>query len=192
MKQGADAMDLFAGVMQRIRHFGDYVTLPIAIAVFVGLAGLHHIHLVLAGAAAWTLVEYLVHRFCFHRFSVGRRLHQRHHESPHDLDAERSSLSTPLLAFPIGLLLITAAGVADGSALFAGLLLGYLAFIIIHHIVHRCPIGPNSWLYSAKMRHLTHHHLEYCNFGVTTGFWDVVFRTSADAYRQAKAPAASR
>jgi sterol desaturase/sphingolipid hydroxylase (fatty acid hydroxylase superfamily) len=29
------------------------------------------------------------------------------------------------------------------------------------------------------MRHLIHHHVETCNFGVTTDFWDVVFRTNA-------------
>jgi sterol desaturase/sphingolipid hydroxylase (fatty acid hydroxylase superfamily) len=56
--------------------------------------------------------------------------------------------------------------------------LGYLIFIAVHYAVHRLPIEPNSWLYATKMRHLTHHHLENCNYGVTTGFWDVVFRTN--------------
>ena len=73
--------------------------------------------------------------------------------------------------------LIATAGVEDGSAIFAGLLLGYLAFITVHYAVHRWPIGPNSWLYSAKLQHLTHHRFENCNFGVTTVFWDIVFRT---------------
>jgi sterol desaturase/sphingolipid hydroxylase (fatty acid hydroxylase superfamily) len=110
---------------------------------------------------------------------LGRRLHQLHHDHPSDPDSERSSLSTPLLAFPIGYLLIHTAGLEDGSALFAGLLWGYLAFIVVHYAVHRWRIEPNSWLYPTKMRHLTHHHLENCNYGVTTIFWDVVFRTNA-------------
>jgi sterol desaturase/sphingolipid hydroxylase (fatty acid hydroxylase superfamily) len=122
-----------------------------------------------------------VHRFVFHRHAVGQRLHQLHHDHPSDPDAERSSLSTPLLAFPIGYLLIGAAGVEDGSAIFAGLLLGYLAFIAVHYAVHRWPIEPGSRLYPAKLRHLTHHCLEDCNFGVTTIFWDIVFRTQARA-----------
>jgi sterol desaturase/sphingolipid hydroxylase (fatty acid hydroxylase superfamily) len=165
-------------LMRRIRHFGDFVTIPLAIAVFVGLAGMYRLYLVVLGVAAWTLLEYLVHRLVFHRFP-GRRLHQPHHDHPSDPDAERSSLSTPLLAFPIGWLLIGIAGVGDGSAIFAGLLLGYLAFIAIHYALHRAPIEPNSWLYPARMRHLTHHRLENCNYGVTTGFWDIVFRTNA-------------
>ena len=49
----------------------------------------------------------------------------------------------------------------------------------VHYAVHRWTIGPNSWLYSTKLRHLTHHRLENCNFGVTTIFWDIIFRTNA-------------
>jgi len=169
----------FAGMMRRIRHFGDFVTVPLAVAFFAELAGTDRLHLVVAGLAAWTLLEYLVHRMVFHRFPIGRSLHQLHHDRPSDPDAERSSLSTPLVAFPFWYLLIATAGVEDGSAIFAGLLSGYLVFIAVHYAVHRWPIGPGSWLYPAKMRHLTHHHLENCNYGVTTGFWDIVFRTSA-------------
>jgi sterol desaturase/sphingolipid hydroxylase (fatty acid hydroxylase superfamily) len=173
--------NLSAEVMRRIRHFGDFVTVPLAIVIFVDLGGMYRLHLVLAGVAAWTLLEYLVHRLVFHRHSVGQRLHQLHHDHPSDPDAERSSLSTPLLAFPVGFLLIGAAGVEDGSAIFAGLLSGYLAFIFIHYAVHRWPIEPNSWLYTAKLRHLTHHRFENCNYGVTTIFWDIIFRTNAGA-----------
>jgi sterol desaturase/sphingolipid hydroxylase (fatty acid hydroxylase superfamily) len=181
MRRSAFATTLFADVMQRIRHFGDYVTVPIAIVAFVNFAGVYRVHLVLAGVAAWTLVEYLVHRVGYHWFPTGRRLHGRHHDHPNNLGQERSSLSTPLLAFPIWLLLIAAAGEKNGSAIFAGLLFGYLVYISIHHAVHRWPIEANSWLYSAKMRHLRHHRFENCNYGVTTIFWDVVFRTNASA-----------
>src|SRR5450631_4764296 len=110
---------LSAGVMRRIRHFGDFVTVPLAIVIFADLAGTYRLYLVLAGVAAWTLLEYLVHRFVFHRYSVGRRLHRLHHDQPNNPDAERSSLSMPLIAFPIGFLLIVTAGVEDGSAIFA-------------------------------------------------------------------------
>jgi sterol desaturase/sphingolipid hydroxylase (fatty acid hydroxylase superfamily) len=184
MKRGTIAESVSAGVVRRIRHLGDFVTVPLAIVIFVDLAGPYRLHLVAAGVAAWTLAEYLVHRFVFHRFSVGRRLHQLHHDHPSDLDAERTSLSTPFIALPIGWLLIATAGVEDGSAIFAGLLLGYLAFIAVHYAVHRWPVEPNGWLYTAKMRHLTHHRLENCNYGVTTLFWDIVFRTNVSVVRQ--------
>jgi len=180
MKRTTIIKSLSVEVMRRIRHFGDFVTVSLASGIFISLAGMYRLYLVLAGLAAWTLLEYLVHRFVLHSYSsVGRRLHQLHHDHPNDPDAERSSLSTPLIAFPMGFLLIATAGMEDGSAIFAGLLLGYLAFITVHYAVHRWPIGPNSWLHPAKLRHLTHHRLENCNFGVTTSFWDMVFRTYA-------------
>jgi sterol desaturase/sphingolipid hydroxylase (fatty acid hydroxylase superfamily) len=180
MRRAVVITSLSAAMLRRIRHFGDFVTVPLAISVFLELAGLYRLNLVLLGFIAWTLLEYLVHRFAFHHlYSLGRRLHQLHHDHPNDPDAERSSLSTPLLAFPVGCLLIGTAGVQDGSALFAGLLSGYLVFIFVHYAVHRWTIEPNSWLYSAKMRHLTHHRFDNCNYGVTTIFWDIVFRSNA-------------
>ena len=179
MRRAAIMTGLAAEVTRRIRHFGDFVTVPLAIVIFSGMAGIYRLHLVVMGVAAWTLLEYLVHRFVFHRYPVGRRLHQLHHDHPNDPDAERSSLSTPLIAFPVGFLLIGTAGMEDGSGIFAGLLAGYLVFIVVHYAVHRWPIETNSWLYSAKMRHLTHHRFDNCNYGVTTIFWDLVFRTNA-------------
>lgn len=170
----------FAVFVRWIKHFGDFITIPLAIVFFAVVAGLHRFPLVLVGLAGWTLVEYLVHRFAFHhRFPLGRRLHQIHHDHPSDPDSERSSLSTPLVAAPFGLVVLGCAGIEDGSAIFAGLLAGYLVFIAVHYAVHRLPIEPGSWLYPTKIRHLAHHRFDTCNFGVTTSFWDVVFRTRA-------------
>ncbi len=150
-------------VMRGLRHFGDFVTVPLAIVVFVGLAGVYRLYLILGGVAAWTLLEYLVHRIVFHHYSAGRRHHRLHHDHPNDPDAERSSLSTPLIAFPIGFLLIVTAGVEDGSAIFAGLLLGYLAFIVVHYAgrlpdqtVLRCGLIPRRQF--AKRPKLVHRH----------------------------------
>src|SRR5436305_10525490 len=93
-------------LMRGIRHFGDFVTVPLAAAVFVWLSGRDRLYLVVLGFAGWTFLEYVVHRIIFHLHCVGHRLHQFHHDNPCDPDAERSSLSTPLLALPVGYLLI--------------------------------------------------------------------------------------
>src|SRR6266481_8660213 len=169
MRRTAIITSLLAEVMRRIRHFGDFVIVPLAIVIFVDLAGMYRLYLVLVGVAAWTLLEYLVHRIVFHRYSVGRRLHQLHHDHPNDPDAERSSLSTPLIASPTGFLLIVTAGVEDGSAIFAGLLLGYLAFIVVHYAgrlpdqtVLRCGLIPRRQF--AKRPKLVQHRFEIMRF----------------------------
>src|SRR5258706_12317273 len=133
-------------VMRGFRHFGDFITVPLAIVVFVGLACVYRLYLILGCVAAWTLLEYLVHRIVFHHYSAGRRHHRLHHDHPNDPDAERSSLSTPLIAFPIGFLLIVTAGVEDGSAILAGLFWGYLSFIVFHSACHPLPMELHSCL----------------------------------------------
>jgi sterol desaturase/sphingolipid hydroxylase (fatty acid hydroxylase superfamily) len=183
MRRAAMLMNQSADWLRWVRHFGDFITIPFAVLIFAGLGGLSRLYLAAVGLMAWTLVEYLMHRFVFHHLPVTRRLHQLHHDHPSDPDAERSSLSTPLVIAPFAVLVLGGAGVEAGSALFAGLLTGYLIFIAVHYALHRWPIGPTSRLYAAKLRHLTHHRDESCNFGVTTDFWDVVFRTSASAVR---------
>ena len=70
MSRTAIITSLSTEVMQRLRYFGDFVSVPLAIVIFVGLAGMYRLYLVLAGVAAWTLLEYLVHRIVFHRYSV--------------------------------------------------------------------------------------------------------------------------
>jgi hypothetical protein len=45
-------------VIRQIRHFGDFVTVPLASVIFFDLAGVDRLYLVLAGLAAWTLLEH--------------------------------------------------------------------------------------------------------------------------------------
>src|SRR5258708_5844247 len=59
MRRTAIITSLLAEVMRRIRHFGDFVIVPLAIVIFVDLAGMYRLYLVLVGVAAWTLLEYL-------------------------------------------------------------------------------------------------------------------------------------
>src|SRR6266849_2614632 len=133
MRGTALTTSLSTEVMRRLRHFGDFVTVPLAIVIFVGLAGVYRLYLVLVGVAAWTLLEYLVHRIVFHHYSAGRRLHRLHHDHPNDPDAERSSLSTPLIAFPIWIFADCHRGGGRWVGDFCRTSLGVSGF-------HRCPL----------------------------------------------------
>jgi sterol desaturase/sphingolipid hydroxylase (fatty acid hydroxylase superfamily) len=59
---------------------------------------------------------------------------------------------------------------------------GYLAYVFVHSATHHWAPRRGSYLFRARRRHaLLHHRSEEGNFGVTTGFWDVVFGTALEA-----------
>ncbi len=138
-----------------IRHFGDFVD-PSAGDPDLRRAGRHlSLPLVVAGMAAWTLVEYLVHNlpsttlFPWGDACISFIMTIRATRTRRDRASARRSGITVWTRGP------GTADMEDGSANFAGLLSGYLVFIAIHYAVHRWTIEPGSWRYSTKIRHLT-------------------------------------
>lgn len=140
--------------------------------------------LVAAGLACWTLIEYVLHRFVFHhtprsprQMFLGYLFHGVHHAFPED----RLRWTIPLVtSLPVAGALSAAALVAFGPAggpLMAGVLLGYLAYDLIHYAIHQGPKQSRLGRYLRK-RHLAHHYgVPERNFGVTSPLWDLVFRS---------------
>ncbi|MDL5031252.1 sterol desaturase family protein [Pelomonas sp. APW6] len=145
---------------------------------------------VMAGAAAWTLLEYLLHRFVLHGLSPFRDWHAEHHGRP---DA-RISAPTLLTAGLFTLLLLPMGwwmGRWPALALGFGLLAGYFCYAVIHHVLHR-PLPPTaarpgrSLLRRQRRWHARHHQRASPargelgtpgHYGVTSAFWDHIFRT---------------
>lgn len=124
----------------------------------------------LAGLVAWSLAEYLVHRFVLHRrASVFWPEHMKHHKEP------LADVGVPLyIAVPLGI------GLAFiGGYFFLGAFLGYVAYVTVHEAMHReiWPIKEGHLLYRQKLRHDLHHQGFHANYGVTSPVWDVVFDT---------------
>jgi sterol desaturase/sphingolipid hydroxylase (fatty acid hydroxylase superfamily) len=139
----------------------------------------------LIGTLAWTLIEYILHRYVFHWMRDtprGRRihflLHGVHHDYPNDGDRLVMPLgfSVPLSFVFYGLFYVTM-GFRFGEPFFAGFVLGYLMYdgthYAIHHFRQRTRIG--KWI---KRHHMLHHHLDHDGgFGVSSPLWDLVFGT---------------
>jgi len=153
--------------------------------------------LFVAGLAWWTLLEYLLHRFVFHRFprTLGRR-HLQHHAR---LKERRLAMAPAVSA--LGGVAIHAAvflgafGVPAGAPLLAGLVAGYAAYEWVHFATHY--VVPRGRLLKALRRHhLIHHHAQpAARYGVTSPLWDWVFGTlppapgrGGPAVRAARAP----
>ncbi|HEY7292852.1 MAG TPA: sterol desaturase family protein [Vicinamibacterales bacterium] len=136
-----------------------------------------------AGMAAWSLTEYLIHRYAFH-FVPQSRLgvalaylsHGVHHAYPRDPDR----LVLPLVvSLPVGavLLALTLAAGPRAYPLLAGFAVGYLAYDLIHYRIHayEATSGVFKWL---RLYHFQHHFaVPDRQFGVSTPIWDYVFRT---------------
>jgi sterol desaturase/sphingolipid hydroxylase (fatty acid hydroxylase superfamily) len=168
----------------RFFYFGDFVVIPIAVlllaaAAYVagGLAAIPEWGLsLLFGAALWTLVEYLVHRYAYHHAPILTPLHNAHHQAPLAYVGVPSFLSSGLILVVCYLPLRGAAPVFAGGFT-SGMMLGYAAYMFVHHATHHFNIQPGDWLYEARLRHMAHHYHDDANFGVSVGWWDRVFRT---------------
>jgi len=137
----------------------------------------------IGGMLAWTLMEYILHRFVFHFISenpklqrVVYKLHGIHHEYPRD----RERLFMP----PIPSLVVASAffglqylimGI-HVLGFFPGFLLGYLLYGSMHYAIHA--FTPPKYLKALWRNHHLHHY-KYPDkgFGVSSVLWDHIFGT---------------
>ena len=146
------------------------------------------------GVPAWTLAEYLLHRFDMRgRRSRGTtsREHRRHHAA---VDVPVITAGTWVGAALASVFLAWAIHPAAG----AGGMAAYVAYELLHRHIHargwadgECPAPEPEPLgrYGRWARaHHAHHHLvdARSNFGITTPLWDVVFRTQRRDPRTAR------
>lgn len=141
---------------------------------------------IVGGVLFWSLTEYLLHRYVFHKVSpsfAGRRFYFVLHGVHHDFPLDTSRLVMPLgvsipmgvvvywlLRFPLGPVLI--------DPVFAGFGIGYLAYDGIHYATHHFRMNGlvGGFL---KRYHMVHHHTgENARWGVSSPLWDLVFRTT--------------
>jgi sterol desaturase/sphingolipid hydroxylase (fatty acid hydroxylase superfamily) len=147
-------------------YFGELIfTTTVAIALFVSspLKSSPTAILICCGVVAWTLVEYITHRFVLH--AIAPVQHGIHHARPRE--AIDKIFWQIWLAF-IGLYFVA------GGAILAGVLVAYAWYLIVHYCAHHNPaILPVSVL----KHHCDHHKFANRNYGVTTKVWDRVFGT---------------
>ena len=115
------------------------------------------------GLVAFTLAEYITHRFVLH--AIAPVQHGIHHARPRD------AVDKIFWQIWVG---FVALYFTTGGAVLAGALFAYAWYLFIHYCAHHNPaILPASLL----KHHLDHHRFANRNYGVTTTFWDRVFGT---------------
>jgi len=164
-----------------------------AIGAGLGVAGIAGSLVI--GALIWSITEYTLHRFVFHRLSgsfAGRRFFFVLHGVHHDFPTDRSRLVMPLgVSIPMGLIIYIAvrliAGPIWAAPIFVGFGIGYLSYDGIHYATHhfRMPSRLGRWL---KRYHMVHHHTgENARWGVSSPLWDWVFGTMGDTKKPSTA-----
>ena len=133
------------------------------------------------GLIAWTLVEYLLHRWLFHLppsrnlriKEIQYVLHGYHHDFPDD---PGRLVAPPALSWPLAALVASVYAVIFGSwwtAIFGGTVLGYLGYDWMHYYTHHAkPKNP----FGRFMRrfHFEHHFgTAYSQFGLSSPLWDL-------------------
>ena len=162
-------------------RLGIFGTL-LAAAATAGIVALHRrpallVALFALGLLAWTIIEYLLHRYAFHGFAP----HSEHHAQPTDpvfiVAPLRLSLSASGVLF--ALFALAAGSLPAGATILAGVIGGYLAYEAVHLRIHSSAAG--GPLLRALRKHHYYHHFasdQVC-YGVTSPLWDVIFRTSS-------------
>ena len=158
-----------------------YCYLSLKINVFIIVA------LFVAGLFAFTLVEYLIHRFVFH-FNASTpgqellkyKIHGVHHHFPKDKDRLAMPPFMSLTLAVLFFLLYKWLFGNYGIALFSGFVSGYSVYLIIHYAVHRYR-QPRNFL-SILWKHHSLHHYRSDNsaLSVSNPMWDYIFGTMPD------------
>ena len=151
----------------------------------IGIPAGTFVLLFLAGLAAWTFFEYLMHRFVFHftprgpfQERVSFLFHGVHHQYPND----KKRLVMPItLSLLIGalLFLITWPLLDEWTWAYAsGFALGYLAYDMTHYSIHHFK-PPNAPFFRKLWKSHLDHHFKNSNkdYGVSSRLWDRVFGT---------------
>jgi len=135
--------------------------------------------LMATGLCAWTLLEYLLHRFMLHGVEPFRGWHLQHHLHP-DVPMRTPVVSSLMLILPVaGLPILLHTDTGPAAALSFGLLVGHLLQEIVHHRLHMATRPVGAWLSARWREHDFHHHRnEHVAYGTLTGFWDGVLKTS--------------
>jgi sterol desaturase/sphingolipid hydroxylase (fatty acid hydroxylase superfamily) len=167
------------------------IFVPIILALFgwgvtgagVGLAA--SLGLAAAGFFVWTFAEYWLHRTLFHWVpgtSWGPRFHFIMHGVHHDWVNDKYRLVMPPAA-SLGLgvaffgLWYAILGGQWVYPFFAGHVAGYLVYDMTHYYVHHFKVS-GKVMKRLKAHHMNHHHnKDGRKFGVSSTFWDHVFRT---------------
>lgn len=164
--------------------YGSGIFVPIWGVMSFGNEILTSVIIFIAAILAFTLFEYVVHRYFYHmaetsatRARLTYIFHGIHHDHPRD--KKRLALP-PLLSAIVSALFILIFWLIMGDyglAFGGGFLVGYASYLMVHYAVHVFK-PPKNFLKVIWKHHNIHHYVDNtAAFGVSSPLWDHIFRT---------------
>lgn len=136
----------------------------------------------LLGAFTWSVAEYMLHAWVFHKVkNFVSREHRLHHTiNGYFAPTWLKIINAFVVLGAVGTGLSFVVGPTLGVAYAAGFALGYLAYELFHRRLHTH--APRNGFGRWARRHHFYHHLVDAreNHGVTSPIWDHVFGTHKD------------
>jgi sterol desaturase/sphingolipid hydroxylase (fatty acid hydroxylase superfamily) len=194
----ADWMDVFSRIDYKVPLF---IYIPLIIYfLYLSVMSVNFLYilpLIILGIVVWTFAEYNLHRFVFHWMppgELGRKIHFTFHGVHHDYPRDSKRLvMVPAISLPLAVLFYFMFKVlliwAFGDAylvypFFVGFVIGYLFYDMTHYALHHVNFKSKFWI-DLKQHHMIHHYSDPENgFGVSTKFWDHVYRTMFNRPKQ--------
>ncbi|MDH3252281.1 MAG: sterol desaturase family protein, partial [Ignavibacteria bacterium] len=141
------------------------VTYMLWLAVQAAVPVMTILGLFLFGLLIWTLTEYLLHRFVFHyepSSNLGKKLHFLLHGVHHDYPNDSLRLvMPPSVSIPLAILFFGFFRLFLGDVFvtpfFAGFIVGYLFYDMLHYATHHAPMKSKFGLW-LKHHHMRHHY----------------------------------
>ena len=149
---------------------------------------------IVMGIFVWSITEYVLHRFVFHYQPPGEWgakihfiFHVVHHDYPND---SMRLVMPPAVSIPLAYLfyLLFSWLIIDVYLypFFAGFLIGYLCYDMLHYAIHHAPMKGKIWM-ALKTHHLKHHFKDPDNgYGVSSPVWDIVVGTQFSKSKEEK------
>lgn len=142
------------------------------------------------GLFSWTLGEYLLHRFVYHKikdasYDSGMQylFHGIHHEYPND--ASRTVLP-PVPSLIIAAILFGVFYLAMGIYAFVigpGFVIGYSLYMSLHYVIHTAKPW-KKWDFWWRHHNIHHYQQHDRAFGVSSSLWDHIFGTMPEQGRK--------
>ncbi len=88
------------------------------------------------GLVFWTLLEYALHRVALHRMPYFSPMHGLHHASPLALIGTPTWMSVSILVSAVLMPAWLWLGFIVADGLTVGVMLGYLWYGTVHHVIH--------------------------------------------------------